>query len=111
TRLLLTDARSDRAHRRLISPWHRVALFRQENLMSIPTRPMLVATVLCAVTSHGAAQSSAGTPSPEPAVAQLPALTITAPRTPDHSTLTQPDLPQARRELHRTPGGAGVVEA
>lgn len=79
--------------------------------MSIPTRPMLVATVLCAVTSHGAAQSSAGTPSPEPAVAQLPALTITAPRTPDHSTLTQPDLPQARRELHRTPGGAGVVEA
>ncbi len=41
----------------------------------------------------------------------LPTVTVSATRNPDQSTLTQPDLPTARRRIEQTPGGAGVVDS
>jgi iron complex outermembrane recepter protein len=46
-----------------------------------------------------------------PNAAQLPTVVITSQKNPDQSTLTQPDLPTARRRIEQTPGGANVIDA
>jgi iron complex outermembrane receptor protein len=63
------------------------------------------------VDAESADARSAGASSPDTSPDMLPAVTVTATRNPDQSTLTQPDLPLARDRIEQTPGGAGVVDA
>ena len=63
---------------------------------------------LCAAISAARAQPGSDTASPS---AVLPTVTVTATKSPDQSTLTQPDLPTARRRIEQSAGGASVVDA
>lgn len=50
-------------------------------------------------------------PAPIESNRQLEPIIVTGRKDPDQSTLTQPDLPTARKRLAQTPGGTGVVDA
>jgi len=76
--------------------------------MSFPRRPALAVLPFCV--SACWAQSQAQQP-PEPPASQLEPVVVIGRKDPDRSTLTQPDLPTARKRLAQTPGGAGVVDA
>jgi iron complex outermembrane receptor protein len=76
--------------------------------MSIRCRPALAALPLCIATCW--AQSPAQPPV-EPVSHRLEPIVVIGRKDPDQSTLTQPDLPTARKRLAQTPGGAGVVDA
>jgi iron complex outermembrane receptor protein len=66
-------------------------------------RPLAAAAALASAGASALAASD-GPLTLEPVV-------VTGARDPDQSTLTQPDLPTARRRLELTPGGAGLVDA
>jgi len=76
--------------------------------MSFPRRPALAVLPFCV--SACWAQSQAQQPA-EPPASQLEPVVVIGRKDPDRSTLTQPDLPTARKRLAQTPGGAGVVDA
>ncbi|HKX95722.1 MAG TPA: TonB-dependent receptor, partial [Methylibium sp.] len=66
-------------------------------------RPLAAAAVL----------ASAGAPAfaTHDGAMTLEPVVVTGQRNPDQSTLTQPDLPTARKRIELTPGGAGLVDA
>ncbi|HSV71019.1 MAG TPA: TonB-dependent receptor [Methylibium sp.] len=71
--------------------------------MQILPRPLAAAAALACAGAF--AQSS-----PDAALTLEPVV-VSGARNPDQSTLTQPDLPTARRRIELTPGGAGLVDA
>ncbi len=72
-----------------------------------PFRPELAVVPLC--TAVGLSWSQ--TVLPTPSTTELRTVVVTGRKNPDQSTLTQPDLPTARRRIEQTPGGAGIVDA
>lgn len=71
--------------------------------MQLPLGP-LAAAVALALAGAPAFAASDDAPTLVPVV-------VTGQRNPDQSTLTQPDLPTARKRIELTPGGAGLVDA
>ncbi|HWH74606.1 MAG TPA: TonB-dependent receptor [Methylibium sp.] len=73
-------------------------------MSSFVSRPLAAAAALAC------AGALAQSPAEGDAVTLQPVL-VSGQRNPDQSTLTQPDLPTARRRIELTPGGAGLVDA
>lgn len=65
---------------------------------------------LCAAASAAFGQAPPELPALELAL-DTPQVEITGRKNPDQSTLTQPDLPTARRRIEQTAGGVGIVDA
>jgi iron complex outermembrane receptor protein len=89
--------------------------------MSRLVRPLWAALPLCAAISAAWAQSapaSSDAPASSPSAAAnadtttvLPPVVVSAKKNPDQSTLTQPDLPTARRRIDHAAGGVGIVDS
>lgn len=74
------------------------------------SRPLWAVLWVCAPVGPIAAQTAVA-PADSPSTSQLPALVVTARKNPDQSTLTQPDLPTARKRIEQTAGGVGIVDS
>src|SRR5262245_65200644 len=79
--------------------------------MPRPNRPLLAAMPSCAALLVASAAWSQGAATHDPIHTELEPVVVRAQKNPDQSTLTQPDLPTARKRIEQTPGGAGVVDA
>ncbi len=74
-------------------------------------RPLLAAMPPCAALLASSAALAQGAAAHDPIHSELETIVVTGQKNPDQSTLTQPDLPTARRRIEQTPGGAGVIDA